>query len=316
MSLLPDDIYLGDINLPGSHDAAAINPVCKDAFARHYLTITEQLEFGIRLLDIRLQYKETKSGTFDFLTCHGNIGSAISRNTYQPFSKVLDECEAFLQAQPTETIILSLKVDDNCLKDEQTEEKAHAALKTLLSQYTVRPYQQDLGTLQEARGQMILFNRINTDTALGYPMQWKDNFDGVTDATYEQAKTERNFTIGVQDHYNFGLNVTDFNHQKTDNVFAAMPALENKTYDVLWNYASACTLYVLAVSPYPEIMARYSKMQTDVWPVHTGWVLMDYEDRLYGTEPYGYMSLVSLLIDSNPLNGERFGTYSAAFTIQ
>jgi hypothetical protein len=88
MSALPDDILISDINIPGSHNAAAINTRRRTRWACQDHSISEQLEKGIRLLDIRLkpkkQHRHTAAGTaFDFVTCHGHLGLAGAK----PYSK-------------------------------------------------------------------------------------------------------------------------------------------------------------------------------------------------------------------------------------
>lgn len=57
MTALPDDLPISEINLPGAHNAAAINTQRRTRWACQGHTITEQLRQGIRLLDIRLKPK-------------------------------------------------------------------------------------------------------------------------------------------------------------------------------------------------------------------------------------------------------------------
>ena len=54
MSYLKDDLLISDINIPGSHDCAAINKHSHSKWDRQDVSITEQLIRGIRLLDVRI----------------------------------------------------------------------------------------------------------------------------------------------------------------------------------------------------------------------------------------------------------------------
>jgi hypothetical protein len=51
--IIPPDCLLSSINLPGSHDSAAINRFISTPYACQISSITEQLEQGVRVLDIR-----------------------------------------------------------------------------------------------------------------------------------------------------------------------------------------------------------------------------------------------------------------------
>jgi hypothetical protein len=111
MSGIADDKNISDINLPGTHDSAAINPSITTVYSCQTLPITQQLESGVRVLDVRIKIK----GTYDnlsFVTCHGSFGGRINMNEYQSLPSLLDECKSFLQSHNTETILMSVKIDD------------------------------------------------------------------------------------------------------------------------------------------------------------------------------------------------------------
>ena len=52
---LPDELPVGNINLPGTHNSAAIDPGRRTLHACQNFSIGEQLRAGIRLLDVRLK---------------------------------------------------------------------------------------------------------------------------------------------------------------------------------------------------------------------------------------------------------------------
>ncbi len=299
MMNISDDTELGDINIPGTHDSAAINKHFKDIYARHYANITEQLNSGIRLLDVRIQLAKNDDGSFRFLTCHGNIGSSLSLNTYQSFESLLVECDDFLRANPTETIIMSLKVDDDRLDSEEEDEKAFEELKNIIYKYSVRPYQAELGTLGEARGQIILFNRLNSDNDLGYPISWNNNPLETVKSGDSATENNRQFDIYVQDHYDFGCKAFTANKTKADDFLNAAQIVSDNDYDVLFNFASGVVFFAAPIYPYENILNNLIEKDKSQRPKRLGWVLMDYEDKVYMTDHFGNVSLVNYIIESN-----------------
>lgn len=98
------------LDLPGTHDSAtyaAGSTGIGNWYKCQDLNITKQLEWGIRVLDIRLKMnsKENKQGFRELLTTHG--GS--EHHTYDSFDKILDQCIKFLKEHSNETIVMIVK---------------------------------------------------------------------------------------------------------------------------------------------------------------------------------------------------------------
>lgn len=164
MSGISDDRFLYEINIPGSHDSATAN--CKNStnnFARIFgtpvlntgkyaktqsLTLSQQLNAGVRYLDLRFSPKQEK-----LLLCHGNAKKAAFALYAAEFLSLLnpifivcvyliyhldiefyayeDEactipltCDSalaqikdFLKDNPTETVILSAKKENGNTED-------------------------------------------------------------------------------------------------------------------------------------------------------------------------------------------------------
>ena len=94
---------LSELSIPGTHDSGSRNPQTTDADTRARLrtqsrTIAQQLDDGIRFLDIRIGYTNN-----DFSLYHENVSSGLT------FQDVLDTCSTFLTAHSKETIIMSVK---------------------------------------------------------------------------------------------------------------------------------------------------------------------------------------------------------------
>ena len=101
MSGIPDDRYLCEINLPGTHDSATA--YCKNAtdnYVRFFgrpvfnageyaktqsLTLPEQLNAGVRYLDLRLCAKQG-----ELLLCHGNNEKVAAVNKLLSFLRFFD----------------------------------------------------------------------------------------------------------------------------------------------------------------------------------------------------------------------------------
>ncbi|CAL4066653.1 unnamed protein product, partial [Meganyctiphanes norvegica] len=96
MSFLPDSRRLADLNIPGTHNSCAIHGgllvECQS------LTIPQQLNAGIRFLDIRL-----RSFHGGLVVHHGQFYQHMN------FDHVLSDCTNFLWENPSETILMRIK---------------------------------------------------------------------------------------------------------------------------------------------------------------------------------------------------------------
>ena len=128
MARLPDERPLSHICLPGSHDSAtahtqstgmisgAVSWICR-AINCQSLSISEQLNAGVRFLDLRLYPEKDGPGSIQFVCVHG-AGKLRYTCTWSEseralkFEEVQHECQAFLEAHPTETIVMSIKKED------------------------------------------------------------------------------------------------------------------------------------------------------------------------------------------------------------
>ena len=112
MSKLKDEKKLSVINLPGTHDSAAyyMNRISLNFARTQSLTITKQLEIGVRLLDIRIiqSHKDTSEDE-DIICCHGICDCYISPNFGDnrklTFKSVLLDVKTFLENNPSEGIL-------------------------------------------------------------------------------------------------------------------------------------------------------------------------------------------------------------------
>ncbi|MFE5853615.1 phosphatidylinositol-specific phospholipase C domain-containing protein [Streptomyces sp. NPDC056500] len=104
MSRINDDVSLGRLSVPGTHDTLAIRggdiAETQEDFGVSGQTLRAQLDAGIRSIDIRVRVIGDR-----FTIHHGTFYQEAN------FSDVLLELKTFLTARPTETVLLNLKAE-------------------------------------------------------------------------------------------------------------------------------------------------------------------------------------------------------------
>jgi hypothetical protein len=308
-----DSTRIGDLNLPGTHDSAAITPWARLApvapWSRQSRSITDQLMNGIRLLDIRISVGKDDKGNFEFWACHDRIEIFGWRPTslyrFQRLREVLSECDDFLQNHGREFIALSLKIDDSGGHDAA---KFGGALNDLVRvTVPVSPTYLSVPTLKEVRGKVFIINRIPQIAALGHPLHFPNN------ATLARLPPEgyREYGVVIQDRYD-GPNCAE----KQRAFFVAM---ECRSWDkdelsglncIKLNFASFTYLKISYGSIVNSIVARFGTKQ-DRPTEFLGWILFDFENlacvevTTLAGQPRT-ICLSDLLIASNYLGNDAF----------
>jgi 1-phosphatidylinositol phosphodiesterase len=100
MSDISDNVRVTALSIPGTHDSCSVDGPLGFAKTQN-LDLVEQLEAGIRFLDIRLAHYQ------DNLFAHHN--AVHMRKSY---ADILDICSNFLDKHPTETVLMSVKEED------------------------------------------------------------------------------------------------------------------------------------------------------------------------------------------------------------
>ncbi|HEX6903073.1 MAG TPA: hypothetical protein VF789_25370 [Thermoanaerobaculia bacterium] len=311
MRRLPDTVAISEINIPGSHDAAAINTVAvlpSTPYACHKDSITNQLKYGIRLLDVRLQISQD-GNELKFMTCHGDWGSSIGMNTFQSLPSLLDECKAFLGNHSGEVILLSLKVDD--WSNTSDTDGALAELARLLRQYPTTA-QARIPQLGDVRGKIFLYNRINESLSLGVPIDWNDNTGGSYDrfSDPDSWNSNRSCKVYVQDRYK-DLSTIDSVQEKFELVKNAF--LNKKDGEVVWNFASATWYGVFGVDIIEKLLNYFGASPASTRRPLFGWTLFDNPFSDYITNTYGAMNIVDFIIYSNSIS--TYASYDETFEV-
>ncbi len=163
MTSLPDDMRIIDLNIPGTHDAgtARVTAFTWDWAQCQDWTITEQLNNGIRYLDLRV------SG--DGLINHGGVACWRSTFKHLFLDHVVDYVDSFLKSHPGETVFLQVKSEGR---------KGNAA--GAINRFTNRDHlyrgNKNLNELNlgDVRGKFVLFSR-QSGVNNAYHCSWTDN---------------------------------------------------------------------------------------------------------------------------------------------
>ena len=180
MSGLEDDRLISQLSIPGTHDSGATHSIADVAGKCQSLGIKEQLNIGVRFLDIRLQLVGD-----DFRIVH----SFVDQRT--DFDDMLEDIVKFIEDNPTEFLFISIKKDADSKRPEGDFARLlEAELREydIISEDTALPK-----TVGEARGKIYIISRY-ADSTMGIPA-----YNGWLDST--------SFELGelyVQDNYAIG----------------------------------------------------------------------------------------------------------------
>ncbi|RYV04143.1 hypothetical protein SOPP22_01710 [Shewanella sp. OPT22] len=167
MQRISDTKKLTDMFIPGTHDSAT-SGVDIPFVTTQSKNILEQLESGIRFLDIRIN--KVKIGTTEGLVLvHGKVPllKEFWRDAFDPIHE-------FLHHYPTEFVVVSIKEGD--LTD--TAQISESDLNTILSNgiFVSSQIELDKLTVEDCRGKILFINRINGE---GY--SWGDKKVNLSD---------------------------------------------------------------------------------------------------------------------------------------
>ncbi len=152
---IDDNTSLRDIDLPGSHDTMALHSIGDLAGQCQTLSLNDQLNLGVRFLDIRL-----KEDHNSLKVVHSFVDQ---KATFKDVDKVVT---SFLAKHPSEFIIISIK-------EEAAASDSDISFEQALLKYLDNPiYLKEQTTLptkvSEIRGKVLLLSRYQNST-IGIP---------------------------------------------------------------------------------------------------------------------------------------------------
>ncbi|MDD7355232.1 MAG: phosphatidylinositol-specific phospholipase C [Oscillospiraceae bacterium] len=154
MKNINDNKLISEISIPGSHNSGALyEPVYSVAKCQNY-TINDQLNMGVRMLDIRAKVSLGK-----LKIVHGVVMQGST------FEKTAECCYKFLNDNPSETILLSLRNEDG--DTNKTASFVRLLKKEIESNKNLWYTENRLPKIGEVRGKIILINRFDRESTLG-----------------------------------------------------------------------------------------------------------------------------------------------------
>lgn len=160
---IDDNTKISTLAIPGTHNSAACHTALPSVQCQG-ASVTDQLEHGVRFLDIRVGKYPLKSGdeANELTVVHGKFPVRI------PFplklTSALDEVYDFLDKNKSETVIVSIKQEGTGEWDNNNDEFGN-----LIWDRYVNPKKDkwflgtDLPKLGDARGKAVLFRRFGVN---------------------------------------------------------------------------------------------------------------------------------------------------------
>ncbi len=275
MKNIPEETLISEINLPGTHDSAT-QFVQFSHFAQcQELSITEQLNIGIRFIDLRVE----KNGNRLHLV-HARAKCYKSAENKEPLllEDVISDCKNFLKSNPSETIIISLKRDAGPSSERTFDTFFKHYLKNDDSWFTSNR----IPVLKEVRGKLVFVNRFNvkegkkkyddSNTGLNFS-NWPDQskYTGATVVNTKMERRDKKFEIPVilQDWYKLSPK------KKWEN--AILPTLTNPPCKkgIFISFLSTSSLMNTPKRSAKYILKRFSKEELKSMEKY-GWVLFDF----------------------------------------
>jgi len=209
MSKLDDALTLNELSIPATHDSGATISFMGVSGQCQKTTIKEQLDMGVRLLDIRLRLVDNELNVV-----HGIVDQKLT------FASVLDDVTSFIDTNPSEFLIVSIKEDDDPKNSTVAfNEKVEQMLKEHDSISRDQSFPQTVG---DARGKIFILARyVNSSMGVTASPGWADSTSFEINGLY------------VQDKYR----ITDI-AQKTEAFEKALKIAAEKKYTLVLNFAS------------------------------------------------------------------------------
>jgi len=204
MQNIPDETLLSAMTIPGTHDSCAESNI---PFVRtQYLSITKQMEAGLRFLDLRCRV-DSKGKLYMY---HGGI--PINLPMYLSLETVMKEVFDFIErgkSDPTETVLISINNDD--VSDKESPSVFYNAVKDHIDK-TPR-YQnghrrwitkRTTASLGEARGKAVLLRRYDADPEIDPSELIGMDLSGwLNDNPDFTLRTPDNVTVTLQDKWKY-----------------------------------------------------------------------------------------------------------------
>ncbi|EJL68001.1 phosphatidylinositol-specific phospholipase C [Chryseobacterium populi] len=249
MSHLNGSKKLSELTIPGTHDSGAYNTGLAAAKCQT-MSFTEQLNAGIRFLDVRLKRGYDADKDHVLWVYHGIVDMDISFN-----GSVLGFCRQFLSENSSETIIMSVK-NESSPKGDSDKDKFYNDFMIAISQFPELFYTENrIPTLDEVRGKIVLVRRFGLGTKPSIGLDLYDNWPEDSCGYFQNYR----ITYYVQDVYYSWSKGTDkankFNEYVKNGLIAASGG-DPQTLFFNFTSATGITGGVLPFSSTPQDLAE------------------------------------------------------------
>ena len=199
---LDTSIYVSQMSIPGSHDAATGETMATaigDWFAAtQELTLNKQWELGVRAFDLRPAiYNPLLSSTNELWLYHGSTRVSIS------WATAMNTIKAQLASNPGEfAIVLFRHENESAIGKNNDDTDFNTYMTNYINQNKdwIVDWEPDL-TIGKARGKIILISRFEGSWDYGCFTGWGHGQEGVT-TTLRNSTGTKVATMYVQDYYN------------------------------------------------------------------------------------------------------------------
>lgn len=276
---LDGSIYVSQMSIPGSHDAATgenMATIIGDLFAQTQdQNLQTQWNLGVRAFDLRPAIYKRRS-TDELWLYHGKTRVAIS------WAKAMNTIKANLTDHPGEfAIVLFRHEDESTLYKNTNTTDFDNYMKAWVNanKSWIVDWRPDI-TIDECRGKLILISRFNGSWDYGCFTGWSHDAAGTT-TTVRNASNSKKGTMYVQDYYNPSSHATKFtsikNYLDIAQKFHTEDALKNHwMLNHVSGYVGSSTSNTYranAAAQNPEVI-KYLHNRTA--PGSTGIILFDY----------------------------------------
>lgn len=163
MAEINGEKYINEISIPGSHDTCALYEPIRQLAKCQYHTVTDQLNMGVRYIDIRANVVKD-----DLVISHGPIFQGVT------FDEIIGQCYDFLEKNPSETVIVSLKHE--LVSRDKNNAFIPLFIEKLETHRDMWYTENRLPKLCEVRGKLILFSRVeNLNLGIDASKDWIHN---------------------------------------------------------------------------------------------------------------------------------------------
>ena len=280
MASLSDERVLNEIAVPGTHDSATRYVQLAWFSKCQALGIREQLEAGFRYLDIRLGLAEGEGLQLmhGFTRC--KTGPMPWSGTLM-LDAVLDDCCAFLQAHPGETVLFAAKYEHGDAPTAELQRRLQAYIERDPDRWLLTD---TIPTLGQARGKLVLLRRWEDEAGLGsesgIPFLWEDQKGAYDAALNAASEPQGSYRLWVQDRFEyeaeekwaaFTAGLAPEGAEAQDVRLSFLSTKGSAAYGHPWKYAGA-------------LNPRLGTLAPDAL---RGWVVLDFGTALLASQVYG-----------------------------